>query len=179
MSLLSYLELVELVESGVIEGVDPLCINSASIDVHLGNQIVAEVPNDYPVDIHKREIFSSTKYLLGEGGTYTMLPGEFILAQTKEIFHLPNNIVAEFYLKSSGARTGLEHLHAGHCDPGWNNSVLTLELKNVLRYQPIVLTEGMRIGQMLFYRVREVPENRSYATIGRYNGDKSAQTVKL
>lgn len=40
------------------------------------------------------------------------------------------------------------------------------------------LTPGMYVGQMIFYRVTEVPEHRSYATIGRYNNDASVQTVK-
>jgi hypothetical protein len=36
----------------------------------------------------------------------------------------------------------------------------------------------MYIGQMIFYRVVEVPAERSYATIGRYNKDVSVQIVK-
>lgn len=177
MGLLSYVELVELVEQGVICGVDPECINAASIDVHLGNEIIVEstqiVP---PIDIHKRQVFPSDKLIIDD--YYDMAPGEFILAHTTETFYLPNNICAEFKLKSSGARTGLENALATWCDCGWNGSVLTLELKNLLRFHSLRLTPGMRIGQMLFYRVTEVPEHRSYATIGRYNNDSSVSEVK-
>lgn len=179
MSLLSYTELCELVESGVIGPVDPKAINAASIDVRLGNDIVIEEYNDHrmhPVDIHKREVFPSRKIAIGSH--YDMQPGEFILAHTKETFNLPNNICAEFKLKSSGARTGLENALATWCDCGWNGSTLTLELKNLLRYSALRLTPGMYIGQMIFYRVSEVPAERSYATIGRYNNDVSVQTVK-
>lgn len=177
MSLLSYNELCELVEQGVITGVDPDCINAASIDVHLGNEVVVEEPTIHKfIDIHKREVFPSTKLVVTDH--YDMAPGEFILASTTEKFYLPNNICAEFKLKSSGARTGLENALATWCDCGWNGSVLTLELKNLLRFHSLRLTPGMRIGQMLFYRVTEVPEHRSYATIGRYNNDSSVQTVK-
>lgn len=179
MSLLSYTELVELVEQGVIGPVDPHAINAASIDVRLGNEIVVEEYCDHrvrAVDIHKRELFNGRKINIGSG--YDLQPSEFVLASTMETFNLPNNICAEFKLKSSGARTGLENALATWCDCGWSGSVLTLELKNLLRYHAIRLTPGMYVGQMLFFRVTEVPEHRSYATIGRYNNDTSVQTVK-
>lgn len=179
MSLLSYNELVELVERGVIEGVDPKHINACSIDVTLGDEIIAEAFSiaRKPVDIHKREVF--TQMPLKIDFYYDLQPGEFILAHTREVFNLPNDIACEFKLKSSGARTGLENALATWCDPGWNNSVLTLELKNLLQHHQIRLTPGMRVGQMIFYRVTPVPEERSYATVGRYNNDSSVQTVKL
>lgn len=180
MSLLSYVELCELVEQGVIGPVDPKAINAASIDVPLGNDIIVENYCDHrvrPVDIHKREVFPGQK--LAIGSYYDMQPGEFILAHTMEEFNLPNNICAEFKLKSSGARTGLENALATWCDCGWHGSVLTLELKNLLRFSSLRLTPGMYIGQMIFYRVTEVPQERSYATIGRYNKDLSVQEVKL
>jgi dCTP deaminase len=177
--LLSYIELVELVESGVIGPVDPHAVNAASIDVRLGEEIVIEEYCDHrvrSVDIHKREVFAGRKINIGKG--YDLQPNEFVLASTMETFNLPNNICAEFKLKSSGARTGLENALATWCDCGWSGSVLTLELKNLLRYHAIRLTPGMYVGQMIFYRVTEVPEHRSYATIGRYNNDASVQTVK-
>ena len=180
MSLLSYLELCELVEQGVIGPVDPKAINAASIDVRLGDEIVTEQYCDHrvrPVDIHKREVFPSYREKITKH--YDMQPGEFILAHTMETFNLPDNICAEFKLKSSGARTGLENALATWCDCGWNGSTLTLELKNLLRYNALRLTPGMYIGQMIFYRVTDVPKERSYATIGRYNNDTSVQTVKL
>ena len=178
--LLSYNELCELVEQGVIGPVDPAAINAASIDVRLGEDIVVEQYCDHrvrPVDIHKREIFPSYKQKISNH--YDLQPGEFILAHTMEMFNLPNNICAEFKLKSSGARTGLENALATWCDCGWNGSTLTLELKNLLRYSALRLTPGMYIGQMIFYRVTEVPQERIYATIGRYNNDTSVQQVKL
>jgi dCTP deaminase len=180
MSILSYTELCELVEQGVIGPVDPKAINAASIDVRLGEDIITEQYCDHrvrPVDIHKREVFPSYKQKIGKH--YDLQPGEFILAHTMETFNLPNNICAEFKLKSSGARTGLENALATWCDCGWNGSTLTLELKNFLRYSALRLTPGMFIGQMIFYRVTEVPQERSYATIGRYNNDQSVQQVKL
>ncbi len=180
MSLLSYNELCELVERGVIAPVDPSCINASSIDIRLGSEIITErnLHGFAVVDPYKRTNFPQGRITLGAGDHYDMEPGEFILAHSMEVFNLPNDISAEFRLKSSGARSGLNNLFACHCDAGWSGSTLTLELHNVLRYTRIRLTPGMPIGQMLFHRHTEVPEHRSYATVGRYNNDKSVQEVK-
>ncbi len=43
MSLVSYNELCEFVERGVIEGADLSSVNGTSIDVHLGSKILYEV----------------------------------------------------------------------------------------------------------------------------------------
>lgn len=180
MSLLSYVELCELVEQGVITNVKPESINGTSIDVHLGNEIISEAYIDSRigvVDIASRTLWAGNKVSLN-GSYYTLSPGDFVLAATVETFNLPSDISAEFRLKSSGARSGLNNLFACHCDPGWNGSALTLELKNELRYHSIKLTAGMPIGQMLFHRVTPVPKDKDYAVRGRYNGDKSASAVK-
>lgn len=177
MSLLSYTELCELIEHGVIDA--PIeQVNPCSIDVRLGPKIITESVSRNIVDLARREVFISDEYEM-DGNGYVLEPGEFILAHTIETFNLPNDIAAEFKLKSSGARIGLENALATWCDPGWHGSTLTLELKNLLRYQSIRLRPGDRIGQMIFKRVTPVPEDRSYASVGRYNNDKSVQVVKL
>lgn len=183
MSVLSYIELVQLVEDEVITPVSYDDINAASIDIHLGNEIVVEsVPpglsTPLAVDIHKREVFPSKKINISEVGYYDLAPNEFILAHTREVFNLPLDICAEFKLKSSGARTGLENALATWADNGWHGSTLTLELKNFLRWHPLRLTPGMKIGQMVFHRTVPVPMKRSYAVRGRYCNDKSVQVVK-
>jgi dCTP deaminase len=107
-----------------------------------------------------------------------MQSNDFILAQSIEVFNLPEDISAQYRLKSSMARIGLEHLNAGHCDAGWNGSVLTLELKNVTRYHAIHLKAGDPIGQMVFWRHEPVPADKSYAARGRYNGDMTVAGVR-
>ena len=108
---------------------------------------------------------------------YLLRPGQFVLAHTVEVFNLPDDIAAQFMLKSSRAREGLEHLMAGYCDPGWHGSTLTMELHNSRQLQPVPLWPGMKIGQMIFHQMAGVPQ-RSYAITGRYNGDTSAQQSK-
>lgn len=179
MSLLSYNELCKLVENNVISGVSPEAINAASIDVHLGNEVLFEAQANRIIDLSAkpREAVARVPYNI-EGSWCDLPPLTGILAHTEEKFFLPNNIVGEYYLNSSLARNHLEHLHAGHCDPGWQGSTLTLELFNMNRHHTLRLRPGQRIGQVLLYRVSEVPEHRSYSTIGNYNGDVGVGRVK-
>jgi deoxycytidine triphosphate deaminase len=180
MSLIAYTELVELVDRGVIEGASQDAINSASIDIHLGQFILTEVHslNDIKY-LNKKSSLNMHKVDLGADGEYCLAPGEFILAQSREVFYLPNDISAEYKLKSSMARLGLDHLNAGWCDAGWRGSVLTLELKNQTQGHRIVIRSGDRIGQMIFYRHAQVPENKSYAARGTYNNDRTVSGVKI
>lgn len=170
--LLSYTDLHELIEQGVIDA-DPRYVNSSSIDVHLGPEIHIEGSGRHAgvIALANKELpvmHSQTMYADG----YVMLPGQFILAHTAETFTLPDDISGEFKLRSSVARAGLNHALAGWADAGWHGAQLTLELKNTLQHHSIRITPGLRIGQMVFYRHKPVPESRSYRARGRYNGTK-------
>ena len=103
-----------------------------------------------------------------EEDPYYLAPSEFALAETIEVFNLPDDISAQFVLKSSRARSGLNHALAGWCDPGWHGSKLTLELKNERRYHGLSLYPNLKIGQMVFHRMSNVPA-LSYAVTGNYN----------
>ena len=178
MSLLSFNELLQLVEQGVITDVPYEHINAASIDVRLGSDILIERACNRSVSLRDRENLVMESFSLDNSG-YRLDPGEFILAHTLEKFNLPDDIVAEVKLKSSAARIGLNHCLAGHCDPGWHGSALTLELQNVTRHHSIIVRPGDKILQVLFHRVTPVPADRSYAVRGRYNGDTSVQQAKV
>ncbi len=163
-------EIRELCEAGMVRPYCATLINPASLDVRLGDRLLIEskdTPELQPLSIeaHSQE------------SPYWLAPGAFVLAQTLEVFHLPEFLSAQFALKSSRAREGLEHLMAGYCDPGWYDSVLTLELHNSRRFHPIALWPGMRIGQMIFHRLNSRPA-RSYVQTGRYNNDQSVTGSK-
>ena len=152
---------------GMVTPFDPELVNPASLDVRLGPTLLIEsaeglelVP--YPLAGHTEE------------NPYLLKPGQFVLACTVETFQLPDDIAAQFMLKSSRARSGLEHLMAGYCDPGWHGSVLTLELHNSRQLHSVALWPGMKIGQMVFHQMAGIPQ-RSYAVTGRYNGDATVQ----
>ena len=183
--LLNCEQIKDLLEDGVIEGALYENINAASLDITLGDTILQEalLPNDmlgfHPqvVELGKRTPLNFKSVKMDHNG-YVIEPGEFILAQTREIFHLPSDIACEYKLKSSMARMGLEHLNAGWCDPDWNNSVLTLELRNLTTYHSIRIRPGDKIGQMIFFKVKPVPTEHSYATKGSYNSDLKVQASK-
>lgn len=175
--LLSHNELIDLIERGVIENAKTEAVNAASIDIHLGPVILVEEPGNAVIDYRARTKPKMHEVHLNEGG-YVLRPGDFILAQSVEVFHLPMDISAEYKLKSSMARIGLEHLNAGWADAGWHGSVLTLELVNVTRYHSIIIRPGDPIGQMVFFRHTPVPPERSYAARGRYNKDRTVRTIK-
>ncbi len=176
--LLSHDELVELVNNGVIENVALENINSASIDITLGGLILSERCVNGEITLCKREPLEMEEISITEDYGYTLKPGAFILAQTEQVFNLPNNISAEYKLKSSMARVGLNHALAGWCDAGWNGSVLTMELMNVTKHHSIKLYKGDKIGQMIFFKHKEVAADKSYSTRGRYNKDTTVQGVK-
>lgn len=195
MSLITHTELVDLITSGLLmapaSNIPPFNkipldhINGASVDVRLGKTFLVESPprevslqsSNY-VNLCRKEELTTTKKILTWGDKFLFHPGEFILAQTVELFFLPNNIAAEFRLKSSVARAGLDQALAVWCDPGWHNSVLTIELRNNTLYHTLVLEVGMKIGQVVFLKGEPVPDEASYAIRGQYNNDSSVSGNK-
>lgn len=161
--ILSDTEIHELCLAGGVPGHLPELINPASLDLRLGELIMIESAEG--LDMRPLSLRGYTKEQ-----PYELVPGQFVLAQTIEQFNMPEDIAGLFFLKSSRAREGYENLHAGYADPGWNGSALTLELKNARQLQPLPLWPGLKIGQMVFFRMSRKPVI-SYATVGHYNGD--------
>jgi dCTP deaminase len=148
-------------KSEMVVPFDAELLNPASLDVLLGDNLMIETM--YQEELVRLDISGRT-----EDDPYLLMPGHFCLAETREFFNLPDDISAQFVLKSSRARSGLNHLLAGWCDPGWHGSKLTLELKNERRNCPLRLYPGLKIGQMVFHFMSNVPQ-ASYALTGHYN----------
>ena len=180
--LLSYKQLLDIVDAGIMTHVDPEHINSASIDVRLGNELLVEKPRTdcslKTISLKNREPLDVIKHRFDREGPFYLYPGECVLAHTIEMFNLPNNLSAMFKLKSSCGRIFLEHMNAGWCDAGWHGSALTMELKNNTRSHVIELNFGDKIGQMVFFSHAMVPSDKSYATRGRYNKDRGVSGAK-
>jgi dCTP deaminase len=175
-----------LIDDGVIVDCDRHNVNASSLDIRLGKKLLIE-RSDYRkfqegklrrISLKQREQLTTIEWDLEREGPFILSPGEFILAHSIEMFNLPNNVSAEYKLKSSMARIGLEHLNAGWCDAGWHGSVLTLELCNMTRCHEIVLEYQDSIGQMVFFLHEEVPQSASYSSRGRYNNDRSVSGAK-
>lgn len=91
---------------------------------------------------------------------------------------MPNDLAAEFRLKSSLARAGLDAALAMWCDPGWHGSVLTLELTNALKMHSLRFRPGLKIGQMVFHRGAPVPAHASYAVKGSTTATRRRHQAK-
>lgn len=151
----------QLALEGMISPFRESQLNPASYDVTIGDVVILEERMGFrEIDISQATAESP----------YWLAPGEFCLAETQEIFSLPDNVAAIFKLKSSRGREGYQHMLAGYCDPGWHGSRLTLELKNALVWSDLPLWPGLKIGQLAFDAMLE-PCERSYRETGRYNLD--------
>lgn len=186
--LLSYHELIELVEAGVIdaplENVHDCPVNGTSIDVRIGGTLLVEThpdlsrPCSHVVDLSDKanpRLPAFETVVIDPGRGYDLRPGGCALGATVERFRLPLDISCEFKLKSGVARCFLNNMLATWCDPGWGYEVagdtrLTLEIHNCMQRHFFRLYPGMKLGQMVFYRSKPVPRDRSYAVRGQYNG---------
>ena len=99
---------------------------------------------------------------------YYLPKNTLIICATEQRLKLPKNMAAIFYLKSSRAREGWDHLNARFADPGYEGN-LTLEIVHHSEY-PMLLHPGKRFGQMIFHKLQEVPD-KDYSVTGRYQGD--------
>jgi len=177
VSIITYTELCNLVDTGVITNVPINHINGASIDLTLADGYLFEgVPTDGSTAIYLGD--KETPVMRSVIGELLLLPGDFALAATEQVFNLPNDIAAVYVLKSSMARAGLNHLNAGYCDPGWNGSALTMEFHNTLQHHTLTLKPGDKCGQIYLFRGEVVPELASYAVRGQYNGHNRVQQSK-
>ncbi len=190
--LLSYNELLDLVAQGVIDAPESQ-INGASIDIRIQKEIHVETRPVYPegvgavptVDItdkNHRILPAFHRITMGPEG-YLIPPGGCVLAATIERFRLPPDITSELRIKSTPARCFLNNILATWCDPWWgyeteDDTCLTLELVNQMRYHWFRIVPGMSVGQMIFNRVTPVPRDRGYAVRGSYNGTARAEVSR-
>ena len=175
--ILTYNRLTEIVDEGVLMPVPHAHINASSIDVRLGRYAWVEDERGGIVDLAEKQFPAMHRIdLVAE--PLVLRPGEWCLAQTVEMFNLPNTISAEFRLKSSAARAGLDQALAVWCDPGFHGSVLTLELRNNLQHHDLLLRYRTKIGQVVFHQGEAVPPMASYAVRGQYNNDAQATQSK-
>ena len=140
-------------------------IQPASVDVRLGNTF--SVVEDTSTGIITLE--NEIKYKTIETDTYLLLPGQFVLATTREYFSLPDNLTAFVEGRSSLGRMGLFIQNAGWVDPGFKGEI-TLELFNANRCA-IELKAGRRVGQLVFAEMDAAAQNPYN---GKYQGQRGA-----
>ncbi len=131
------------------ETIQPLNIQSASLDVRLGNEFYG------PYTKVRDTIFNPLSKIY-------MNKGDFFLGHTLEYFTLPSNVAAFLSGKSSLGRKGLFVQNAGFVDPGFSGQ-LVLELYFVGTF--LSLEIGQNIAQVTFHML-DKPCGRPYGTAG-------------
>ena len=122
-------------------------VNPCSFDITLGSSLMYESPSA------ARWVDSVSI----DQEPYILKPGELVLAHSDVYIKIPKHMKWDFVMKSSTARSGLNHQLAGLLDPGFEGTI-TLELTNDLRYHGLVLKAGMKIGQVVFYDLGKEPD---------------------
>ncbi len=153
---LSDRDIVRYLEMGKIKITPPpdltKQLGSCSIDFRLGNIFRVFEHSKHPYIDLRAEIAIDElmhKVEVPDGETFTMQPGEFVLAATLETLELSDDVMARLEGRSSLGRLGIiVHSTAGLFDPGWIGTA-TLELGNLGR-MPVRLVPGMRICAFTF-----------------------------
>ncbi len=158
-----------------ISDFDPTLVNPSSLDVRLGNEFYFICPTtDEPINPLDKHSFAMVRQ---SEGSITLAPGEFCLSTLLEVIKLPPNISSSLRGKSSLARLGLDNSSFGAwVDPGFGGS-LVIELANHNHY-PLLLTSGMKIGQLIFYKHEKVHTPYNLKATSRYMNQEGVQGSK-
>lgn len=132
------------------EGKPSYGLSSFGYDIRLGRRFLVPLggmnaildPVNFPRE-HFREIEADA--------VFELAPHSQVLAESVEVFHMPDDVLGVCWGKSSYARCGLL-VNVTPLEPRWRGR-LTLELAN-LSPLPIRLHVGMGIAQVVFFRGR-------------------------
>lgn len=183
MSVWNDRKIAEWAQSGGVTPFDAACVNPASLDLRLGNQI--RTPHPIWETMNK----STFGWLHGLGlleqipkwgepvqfDTYLLYPGAFVLCSSLEKVRIPVNVASILVLKSSKGRLGLNHSHSGWGDPGFglpkpdllqDGANWTFEIQNISPW-PIPLVAGEKLIQQVFFDMADAPEV-DYRYTGHY-----------
>lgn len=144
---------------------DPIALQPASIDLHLGNEWLVPKPNSEP---HIGPVYMESGEFrrFTSPATDSRLPVEyettiadsfwipahgFVLVRTREVIGISDRLFGKVEGRSSVGRLGLIVETAGVVDSGFQGSI-TCELFNCLP-NPLLVHAGMRGCQITFARV--------------------------
>ncbi len=144
------------IESGRIRFTPPVDyktqLGSCSVDLRLGNVFRVFENSKFPfIDLRQSVDVDQVmrEVVIGDGDTFVLHPGQFVLGMTMESMELAPDILARLEGRSSLGRLGIiVHGTASVFDPGWVGNA-TLELGNV-GIIPVGLYPGMRICSFTF-----------------------------
>ena len=155
---------------------------SCSIDFRLSNTFRVFEHSKHPyIDLKTKVDVDDLMRIVDvpDGDTFTIQPGEFVLAATQEKLELADDVMARLEGRSSLGRLGIiVHSTAGLFDPGWVGKA-ALELGNLGR-MPVVLYPGMRICAFTFEQLSS-PSSMPYRLkpANKYAGQDGPETSRF
>ena len=139
--------------------IQPDAIDQCSIDLRIQPTFSTfKQPNyigSFNIQSAKEMLESAELWDHQETDHWELSPGQFVLTQTLEQVHLPNDLMALVEGRSSYARLGVGiHVTAPKIDPGYNNRI-TLELTNHSRasYKIVAGEKGISICQLILIQL--------------------------
>lgn len=152
-------------------------LQPASVDLHLSNEFKSiDVGAELDMNEGIEQKDTSEFYV---DDSYTLEPGEFVLASTEERVEIPNGYVCRVEGRSSIGRLAVDvHATAGYVDPGFNGRI-TLEISNKNRYNPVILRPGRRFVQLVFEKT-DGKSKRDYGEKdGKYQNQNSPVASRI
>lgn len=114
-----------------------------------------------------------------DGDSFTLHPGEFILAVTREYIEMPDDLTGRLEGRSSIGRLGVViHSTAASIECGFRGNI-TLELANMGRI-PVMLYPGMRICSLSFEELTspaQVPYYKKKSA--KYVGQRKPESSRI
>lgn len=135
-------------------------LGSCLLDLRLGNKYRvfnhSQTPYLDPMDPKTLENVT-TEIVIPDGEAFTVHPGEFILAMTKEYISMPDDLTGRLEGRSSIGRLGIVvHSTAANIECGFRGHI-TLELANMGTIA-VMLYPGMRICSLSFEQLTSPAE---------------------
>lgn len=157
-------------------------LGSCLLDLCLGNKFRVFNHSKTPyLDPQNPETLqdATTEIQVNDGETFTLHPGEFVLAITKEYIEMPDDLTGRLEGRSSIGRLGIIiHSTAANIECGFKGNI-TLELANMGRV-PVILRPGMRICSISFEKLTTPAEVPYYKKkTAKYAGQTSPLASKI
>jgi len=149
--------------------IDPACVEQVSIDLGLGNNFTKfkDPPPPFITSVQlDRSIWdSSDLWETMEQDSYTLKPGQFVLAKTLEFVYMPRHLAGLIEGRSGFARLGISiHLTAPKIDPGFEGTI-ALEIANHGKI-PVILRAGKdKLAQLMLLKItKPLKKGESYGS---------------
>ena len=146
-----------------IEPLDDMQIGPASVDLRLGDTCLSPRASEGVFSMSEPVSYDEVR-----GSEFVVSGHGFVLATTREVVALPDDLTAFVEGRSSIGRLGLFIQNAGWVDPGFQGAI-TLELYNA-NAAAIRIEAGRRICQLVIARADGVVD-RPYR--GKYQGQRA------